>query len=89
MEGLARYKEAFGNFFQAEEDKTVLVNQINTDYTQLTDRIKKGQLWTEQMVAAASVFMSSINSYFAKNSDGNWSNLVNSIAGLKKSIDEI
>lgn len=87
-EGLTQYKDSFDNLIQAEEDKNVLVNEINTGCIQLKDQIKKGQLWTEKMAAAGSVFISTINSYFAKNSDKNWSNLGDSDAGLKKSIDD-
>jgi hypothetical protein len=86
--GFTRYKESFGNFIQAEEEKTVLLNEINTRYLKLSDQIKKGQLWTEQMAAAGSVFISTIKSYFAKNTDNNWSNVGDSSAKLKKSIDD-
>ncbi len=88
VEGLTHYEESFGNFIQAEEGKKVVVNEIQTGCIQLKDHIKKGQLWTEQMAAAGSVFIGTINSYFAKNSDKNWSNLGDSGAGLKKSIDD-
>ena len=87
-EGLDRYKEFFGKFVQAEEDKIALANEVNTLYDQLSEQIKKGQLWIEQMTAAGSVFISTINSYFAKNSENNWSNLEDSSAKLNKSIDD-
>jgi methyl-accepting chemotaxis protein len=88
IEGLTGYRESFDNFIRAEEEKTVLANEANSIFNQLSEQINKGQLWIEQMTAAGSVFVSTMNSYFAKNSDKNWKRLADSDAKLKKSIDD-
>ncbi|UCD79606.1 MAG: hypothetical protein JSW26_30160, partial [Desulfobacterales bacterium] len=88
VEGLRRYKESFGHFIQAEEDKTSLANEINASYLQLSDQIIKAQLWTDQMTAGGSVFISTINSYFAKNTEKNWSDIEQANVKFKKSIDD-
>jgi methyl-accepting chemotaxis protein len=87
-EGLTHYRESYGKFIQAEEEKAALVSEINAGCIQLTQQIEKGQLWTEQMRAASSVFKSAIQSYLAKNTDANGKDLAEAAAGLQKSIGE-
>ena len=87
-EGLTHYKESYGKFIQAEEEKAALVSEINAGCIQLTQQIEKGQLWTEQMRAASSVFKGAIQSYLAKNTDANGTDLADAAAGLQKSIGE-
>ena len=60
--GLTHYKESYGNYIRAEEEKAALVSEIDTGCIQLTQQIEKGQLWTEQMQAAGSVFKGAIHS---------------------------
>jgi len=87
IDGLESYKGSFNTFIQTEQAITKLAVGINKTKTQIAAEIKKSDLWTEKMAANGSILSGTITSYFAKNSENNWSAIKDASAKFNKSVE--
>jgi len=88
VDGFNGYKKSFNEFIQTDRNIAKFNAEIKSTYDQISEQIKKSDLWTEQMAAAGSVLSGTITTYLVENSEKNWSKIQETSPKFKQSVDD-